>query len=173
MMVSTDDPDRWLHELTVDDAARRRTERSDQEHLRAESSSLADLLGDLAARGLRVVIHAAGTSVTGAVSGIGVDYVEIANPDGHTVVSLAALSSVEQTAGAGPALVDRSSTDLAEWLRLRSGEGRPMNFGLLDGRWLGGRLASVGPDALTVDRRPDLGPIHIRLQSLALVSGYR
>jgi hypothetical protein len=168
-----DNAERWLHELTVDEAARRRAERNDLRRLVAEARTLLDAIAAMASEGLSVRVLVAGVTRTGVVADVGEDMVELLVDEGRLFVASAAIDTVEPgppvarpRGGAG-----RSGSCLAERLRLMQGEGRPVTVTLRDGSTLAGRLDTVGADAVVVDRRPGQPPIYVALESLALVSG--
>lgn len=171
-MADLDDADRGLRDLTVDEAARRRSERDDLRRLTAESAALRDVVAAIAADGHQLIVHLPGGTRTGPVVTLGADYLEMGADGATLVVVSAAIGAVERgPADAAIPPVEASPTDVRERLRLRQGEGRPVTVGLRDGSVLTGRLDVVGEDVLTLDRRPLDGPAYVALESLALVSG--
>jgi sRNA-binding regulator protein Hfq len=172
-MADDDDADRWLHALSVDEAARRRSEKNDLRQLEAEARTLVEAIAAMASEGLQVRVRVAGVTRTGVVVDVGENVVELLVDGGGLLVASAAIDTVEP----GPPLARpqrgarRSAADLQERLRLMHGEGRPVTVTLRDGSTLTGRLDTVGSDAVVLDRRPGRPRVYVALGSLALVSG--
>lgn len=170
-MAADDATERWLRTLTVDEAARRRSERDDLRRLAAESATMRDIVAAIAADRHEVTVHVSGGTRTGPVVMLGPDHFEMLHEQAPLVVVWAAIGAVEP----GPAdgtdrRIDSSPTDLGERLRLRQGEGRSVTAGLRDRSVLTGRLLAVGQDVLTLDRHPLDGPVHVPLASLATLA---
>ncbi len=170
---SAEGADRWLAEQLVDDAvdARRRT--ADLREQATQEGTLRGVLVDLAERGRPLVLRTvAGVEHRVTLTLVGSDVVTGRTMRGeHVAIGLDAVASVRAEPGASPSIGDRwvvASTTLVGHLQELAAVRPAAVVTLRDGSRLGGTLATVGTDVLSVRLRDgDRSTVHV---SLAAVS---
>lgn len=161
---------RWAAELRAEDAARSRTRERWMRQQAEEAATWIGTLLDLAERRQAVVVDLrSGTTLSGALVGVGEDVCLLAAPTGRSPTTLVATVHIGSVRALSP-VPGAASGDRRPSLRLTlagalgalAAEREVAHFGLAGGGEVTGRILGFGADVLTVDPavrtdRPHLG----------------